>query len=163
MLFRRISQFESAHSVKTVFPPASDESSTILLVYTGEPSGDKKQQDAKLKDSLAAATDALQDLAKEAADIKTETLDVPQKWHRHVIGPSGSVLRAVLGEDSPVNVSLGKSEQDVIVIRGPSTEVNRVVPQILQIVEDAKNDDIVNGHVGVVIEVMTTCLVADQF
>lgn len=137
--------------MKTVFPPPSDESSTIILVYTGESSGDKKQQDAKLKQSLAAATIALQDLAKEAADVKTETLDVPQKWHRHIIGPSGSVLRAVLGEDSSVNVSLGKPDEDVIVIRGPSTEVDRVVPQILQIVEDAKNDDIVNGHVSIVI------------
>jgi hypothetical protein len=45
-------------------------------------------------------------------------------------------------------VSIGKTEQDVIVVRGPSTEVDRVVPQILQIVEDAKNDDIINGFVS---------------
>lgn len=41
----------------------------------------------------------------------------------------------------------GKGDQDVIVVRGPSTEVDRIVPAILQVVEDAKNDDIVNGHV----------------
>jgi hypothetical protein len=74
----KIAQFENAHSVKTVFPPPADESSTVLLVYTEASAGDKKQQEAKVKDSLSAATAALKDLAKEAADIKTETLDVPQ-------------------------------------------------------------------------------------
>jgi hypothetical protein len=74
----KIAQFENTHSVKTVFPPPADESSTVLLVYTEAPVGDKKQQEAKVKESLSAATAALKDLAKEAADIKTETLDVPQ-------------------------------------------------------------------------------------
>jgi polyribonucleotide nucleotidyltransferase len=38
-----------------------------------------------------------------------------------------------------------KAPQDVIVIRGPSTEVDRIVPALKQIIEDAKNDDLVNG------------------
>jgi predicted PilT family ATPase len=67
-----------------------------------------------------------------------------------VIGPGGSVLRSILGEDPLVTVSIGKkdgkTDQDVIVVRGPSTEVDRIVPALLQVVEDAKNDDIVNGH-----------------
>ena len=148
----KIATFESAHSVTTVFPPASDESAEVLLVYTGELPADKKARDSKLKDALASASAALNDLAKDAADIKTETLDVDKKWHRFVIGQGGTVLNALIGEDGLVNVKVGakagdaSTGEDQIVVRGPTSEVDRVVKQIQSIVEDAKNDDIINGY-----------------
>lgn len=144
----KISQFETAHNVTTVFPPAAEESSEVLLVYTGEGlPADKKARDAQLKDALTAATAALDELAKDAADIKTETLDVDKKWHRYIIGQGGTVLNALIGEEQLVNVKVGpKSGEDEVVVRGPSSEVDRVVAQIKSIVEDAKNDDIVNGY-----------------
>lgn len=37
------------------------------------------------------------------------------------------------------------ANEDVVTVRGPSSEVDRVISQIKQIVEDAKNDDIING------------------
>lgn len=75
----KINQFETAHSVTVVFPPTTDESSTVLLVYTGTAlPTDKKQRDSKLKEALAAASKDIESLAKEAADIKTETLEVEQ-------------------------------------------------------------------------------------
>ncbi|WVR00176.1 hypothetical protein IAU59_007318 [Kwoniella sp. CBS 9459] len=156
----KIAQFEQAHNVTTVFPPASEESSDVTLIYTGSldslPS-EKKARDSKLKDILASASKAIQELAKDAADIKTETLDIEKKWHRYIIGQSGTVLNALIGEDQLVNVKVGSSasnkpssgnkiDEDTVVIRGPSGEVERVVAQIKQIVEDAKNDDIVNGY-----------------
>jgi len=146
----KIATFESAHSVTTVFPPASDESSDVLVVYTGEIPADKKARETKLKDVLAAATKALNELAKDAADIKTETLEVEKKWHRSIIGTGGTVLNALIGEDGLVSVKVGAKAagepEDQVVVRGPSSEVDRVVAQIKQIVEDAKNDDIVNGY-----------------
>ncbi|ORY33442.1 putative SCP160 protein [Naematelia encephala] len=160
----KIAQFESANSVTTVFPPAADESSEVLLVFTGAveslPS-DKKAKEAKLKELLGAASAALSDLAKDAADIKSETLDIEKKWHRFIIGQGGTVLNALIGEDHLVNVKVGSGsgsksgaktngavagEEDIVVVRGPSGEVDRVVAQIKQIVEDAKNDDIINGY-----------------
>lgn len=75
----KINQFEQAHSVTVVFPPTSDESSTVLLVHTGaDLPTDKKQREAKLKEVLASAVQGIESLAKEAADVKTETLDVEQ-------------------------------------------------------------------------------------
>ncbi|RSH91859.1 hypothetical protein EHS25_009229 [Saitozyma podzolica] len=156
----KIAQFESANDVTTVFPPPAEESSEVLLVYTGPTDGlpaDKKARDAKLKEVLAAASSALTDLAKDAADIKTETLDVDKKWHRYIIGQGGTVLNALIGEDQLVSVKVGSKpsangkakdgeDEDVVTVRGPSGEVERVVKQIQQIVEDAKNDDIVNGY-----------------
>ena len=128
----KISQFESAHNVTTVFPPSGEESSDVLVVYTGEGNG---------KDAIAAASAALNELAKDAADIKTETLVVDKKFHRAIIGPQGTVLNALIG-DNLVKVQI---DEDVV-IRGPSGEVDRVKKQIEQIVDDAKNDDIINGH-----------------
>ncbi|WRT70206.1 uncharacterized protein IL334_007201 [Kwoniella shivajii] len=153
----KIAQFEQTHKVTTVFPPATEESSDVSLIYTGPldslPS-DKKARDSKLKEILASASKAVEELAKDAADIKSETLDVEKKWHRYIIGSGGTVLNALIGEDQLVNVKVGssstakgaKTDEDVVTIRGPSGEVDRVVEQIKQIVEDAKNDDIVNGH-----------------
>lgn len=75
----KINQFESAHSVTVVFPPTTEESSTVLLVYTGtDLPTDKKQRDAKLKEVLATAVKDIESLAKEAADVKTENLEVEQ-------------------------------------------------------------------------------------
>ncbi|WVW86191.1 hypothetical protein I302_108232 [Kwoniella bestiolae CBS 10118] len=156
----KINQFEQSHNVTTVFPPAQEESSEVSLIYTGPldslPS-EKKARDAKLKEILAGASKAIEELAKDAADIKTETLNIEKKWHRFIIGQGGTVLNALIGEDNFVNVKVGSSatangksqnkgvDEDSVVVRGPSTEVDRVVGQIKQIVEDAKNDDIVNG------------------
>lgn len=150
----KIAQFETTHKVTTVFPPAAEESDEVLVIFTGEGlPADKKARDAQLKEALSAASAALNDLAKDAADIKTETMDVDKKWHRYIIGQGGTVLNALIGEDQLVNVKVGskdkaKSGEDdnSVVVRGPSTEVDRVVAQIKSIVEDAKNDDIVNGH-----------------
>ncbi|WVR07663.1 hypothetical protein IAU60_004705 [Kwoniella sp. DSM 27419] len=155
----KIAQFEQTHNVSTVFPPASEESSDVVLIYTGSldslPS-DKKARDAKLKEILSSASQAISELAKDAADIKTETMDVDKRWHRFIIGTGGTVLNALIGEDQLVNVKVGSSasaksadkseNENVVIVRGPSSEVDRVVAQIKQIVEDAKNDDIINGY-----------------
>lgn len=140
-----IAKFENTHNVTTVFPPPVEESSEVLLVYTGESL--PKSRSSELTSKLEAAAAALDSLAKHAADVKTENLDVDKKWHRYIIGPGGTVLNALIGEDQMVVVKVGpKGEDDVVIVRGPSSEVDRVVSQINKIVEDAKNDDIVNGY-----------------
>jgi hypothetical protein len=40
------------------------------------------------------------------------------------------------------------STEDVILVRGASSEVDRAVKEILKIVENAKNDEIVNSYVS---------------
>lgn len=150
----RIGQFETANKVTTVFPSADEDSSDVHIIYSGTDAlpGDKKGRDAKLKEVVGAASEALLGLAKSAADVKTETLEVDKKWHRAVIGQGGSVLNALIGEDGLVNIRVGAGKdaksganEDVVVVRGPSEDVDRVVASIKQIVEDAKNDDIING------------------
>lgn len=58
----------------------------------------------------------------------------------------------IIGEDKSLSIKLGAdagdaSTQDIILIRGPRTDVESAVKRIHQIVEDAKNDEIVNSYV----------------
>lgn len=92
---------------------------------------------------------AIQQLAKESADLKSTTVEVPAKHHAVVIGQNGTTLNAILGEERSVIVKLGgeAGNEDTIYIRGPSKEVERVEKEILRIAEEAKNNEIVNSHV----------------
>lgn len=47
---------------------------------------------------------------------------------------------------------------DVILVRGVSADVDRAVRHIHKIVEDAKNDEIVNSHVRIVSREFSTYL-----
>ncbi|SPO26104.1 related to SCP160 - involved in control of mitotic chromsome transmission [Ustilago trichophora] len=80
--------------------------------------------------------------------------------HRAILGPNGTTLNAVIGEDRLVAVKLGSSKagsadkagstlsEDSILIRGPSNEVERVVKELKRIAVEAEQDSIINGHVA---------------
>jgi hypothetical protein len=168
---QRIRSFEDKKAVDIVFPPNGEERNDLLVVYVG--TGDGKavlegwlerpafgffQVVFNLMGSLAEAVTELRKLAKEAADIKVITLNVPAKFHRHILGPNGTTLNAIIGEEKAVAVRCGvtKAEgesspgaEDKISIRGPTEEVSRVEKEILRIAEDAKENEIVNSYVRV--------------
>jgi hypothetical protein len=59
----------------------------------------------------------------------------------------------IVGEDKTLSIKVGieagdSSTEDIILVRGASSEVDRAVKEILKIVEDAKNDEIVNSYVS---------------
>ena len=59
----------------------------------------------------------------------------------------------IIGEDKALSIKVGAeagdpSTQDVIMVRGVSADVDRAVKEILQVVEDAKNDAIVSSYVS---------------
>lgn len=60
---------------------------------------------------------------------------------------------SIIGEDKTLSIKVGADAQDaagedIILVRGTSTDVDRAVKEIRQIVEDAKNDEIVNSFVS---------------
>jgi hypothetical protein len=62
-------------------------------------------------------------------------------------------VTSIVGEDKTLSIKVGAeagdlSTDDVILVRGASSEVDRVVKEILRIVENAKNDEIVNSYVS---------------
>lgn len=159
-------QFET-RGVDLVFPPEGDESSSILLLLAGASvvgslPAEKKARDEAAAKVLQGVKEDLLKASSDAADLRTETLTIFAKHHRHIIGPNGSVLNALIGEDRAVSVKVGPPKagdkaaqakgappigEDSVVVRGPSAEVDRVVKEIQRIAEDAEQDAIVNGHV----------------
>ncbi|EPQ29248.1 uncharacterized protein PFL1_03003 [Pseudozyma flocculosa PF-1] len=171
-----LKQYE-ARGVDVIFPPASaaltdgESRSDVLLVLGGSSvvaslPADKKARDAKAKEILDGVRDDIVKAQVAAADLKTETLSVPAKFHRAILGPNGTTLNAIIGEDRAVAVKLGSGKssggdkaaaasssssstsEDSIVVRGPSSEVARVVKELRRIAEEAEQDSIVNGHVA---------------
>ena len=75
------------------FPPESEEKSTVLLVYdpfspSASPSPDEKSR------HLEEVKADLQKMAKDAADVKSETLQVEKRWHDAINGQGGTTLNA---------------------------------------------------------------------
>lgn len=155
----RISALEEKNNVHAVFPQqqgsgTDGDERTITLIYVGSAPSNAYA-------SLAAVKEEILKLAKDAADISTQTLQIPAKLHRYIIGPSGTTLNALIGtsDDRIVNVRFGSSangkqangdpsiSEDEVVIRGPSDEVKRIAKEIQRVAEEGKNEDIVNGHV----------------
>jgi KH domain len=153
----RIKQFHDAHNVIVYFPPESAESSTIVLVYDPLSAVAASASPAEKAQHLDEVEKELKKLAKDAADVKSETLIVDKKWHDAIIGQGGTTLNAIIGEDKALAIKLGHdakklvnddaNDNNIIVIRGASTDVDRASKEILRIVEEAKNDEIDNSHV----------------
>ena len=68
---------------------------------------------------------------------------------------NGSVIIhpiSIIGEDKALSIKVGTDagipdDENVILVRGITSDVNRAAKEILQIVEDAKNDEIVSSYV----------------
>lgn len=146
---KKLKQFHEIHNVNVYFPPESAEQSSVLLVYdplspNASPSPDEKKR------HLDDVTKELQKLAKDAADVKSQTIPVEKRWHEAVVGHGGTTLNAIIGEDKTLSIKVGAeagdaSNEDIILVRGASSDVDRAIKEILKIVEDAKNDEIVNS------------------
>ena len=92
-LFSRLKQFHEVHNVNIYFPPEFAEQSSVLLVYdpfspNASPSPDEKKR------HLDDVTKELQKLAKDAADVKSQTIPVEKRWHEAVVGQGGTTLNA---------------------------------------------------------------------
>ena len=149
-VFFRLKAFNEVHNVHVYFPAENSEISSVLLAYDPFSASASPIPDEKKK-HLDAVEKELLKLAKEAADVKSELITVEKRWHDAVNGYGGTTLNAIIGEDTTLSVKVGaeagESSEDVILVRGISSDVDRVVKEILKIVEDAKNDEIVNSHV----------------
>ncbi|KIK09901.1 hypothetical protein K443DRAFT_671215 [Laccaria amethystina LaAM-08-1] len=145
---KKLKQFYEAHNVQVYFPTESSESSLVLLVYDPFSPSASLIPGEKMKHLDDVEKEILK-LAKDAASLKTEVISVEKRWHEAVVGWGGTTLNAIIGEDETLSIKVGteaaESTDDVILVRGISDDVNRAVKEILKIVEDAKNDEIVNS------------------
>ncbi|KAJ4483213.1 hypothetical protein J3R30DRAFT_3446889 [Lentinula aciculospora] len=147
---KKIKQFYDIYNVLVYFPPESAERSSVLLVYDPFSQAASPSPDDKAR-SLDEVTKELLKMAKDAADVTSEALQVERHWHDSIIGWGGSKLDAIIGEDKALSIKFGldagdSATEDSILIRGASADVSRAAKEILQIVENAKNDQIVNSY-----------------
>ncbi|KAF8578707.1 SCP160 protein [Ramaria rubella] len=152
---KKLKQFYEVHNVISYFPPEFAESSTVVLVYDPLSPSASPLPSEKAK-HLDEVDKELKKLAKDAADVKKETLIVDKKWHGAIIGHGGTTLNAIIGEDKALAIKLGHDanklvngdvdDENLIVIRGASGDVDRASKEIRRIVEEAKNDEIDNSH-----------------
>ncbi|KAF9010508.1 hypothetical protein BDQ17DRAFT_1322352 [Cyathus striatus] len=150
---KKLKQFHDIHNVQVFFPQESAESSNVLLVYDPLTSSASPIPDEKKKHLDDVEADLLK-MVTEAGDVKSETVSVEKRWHEAVVGRGGTTLNAIIGEDKSLSIKVGAeagnpSTEEIILVRGISSAVDRVVKEILQIVEDAKNDEIINSYASV--------------
>ncbi|KIL65972.1 hypothetical protein M378DRAFT_10544 [Amanita muscaria Koide BX008] len=148
---KKIKQFHDVHNVVVFFPSESSEQSTVLLVYDPQSPSASPSPDDKKK-HLEDVEKELLRMEKEAADVDSQVIPVEKRWHEAVLGPNGTTLNAIIGEDKTLSIKVGadagnSDTDDVILVRGIRSEVSRAVKDILKMVEDAKNDVIVSSHV----------------
>ncbi|ESK96594.1 hypothetical protein Moror_6814 [Moniliophthora roreri MCA 2997] len=147
---KKLKQFYEAHNVQVYFPPEVEERSSVLLVYDPFSASASPAPDEKSRHLDEVAQDLLK-MAKDAADVKSETIQVEKRWHEAIVGQGGTTLNAIIGEEKTISIKFGadageSATEDTILIRGASSDVNRAVKEILRIVDNAKNDEIVNSY-----------------
>ncbi|KAI0675294.1 hypothetical protein C8Q78DRAFT_1075590 [Trametes maxima] len=145
---KKIKGFHENHNVLVFFPPESAEQSSVLLVYDPTSPNASPSPVEKAK-NLEDVEKELLKMARDAADVKTQTIEVERKWHDAVVGRNNTTLNAIIGEDKTLSIKVGadagQASDDFILIRGISADVDRAVSEIRKIVEDAKNDEIVSS------------------
>ncbi|KAH9176394.1 hypothetical protein EDB89DRAFT_1941161 [Lactarius sanguifluus] len=147
---KKIKQYHESHNVLFFFPQESDEHSSALLVYDPTSPSASPSPVEKTKNVEEVEKELLK-WAKDAADVKSQTISVEKKWHSAVIGKGGTTLNAIIGEEKALSIKVGTEAgdqftEDIIVVRGASAEVDRAVKEILKIVEDAKDDLILSSY-----------------
>ncbi|KAI0630344.1 hypothetical protein C8Q77DRAFT_1200897 [Trametes polyzona] len=146
---KKIKGFQEAQNVLVFFPPESAEQSSVLLVYDPT-SPNASPSPVEKANNLEAVEKELLKMARDAADVKTQVIEVEKKWHDAVVGRGGTTLNAIIGEDKTLSIKVGadagQATEDFILVRGISADVDRAVGEIRKIVEDAKNDEIVSSY-----------------
>ncbi|RUP44571.1 hypothetical protein BC936DRAFT_149285, partial [Jimgerdemannia flammicorona] len=162
---QNINRIKDQYGVDIIVPDEADNSADILIVYEGkegEPEpGNKKAREARSKQALDSVCAELVKLGQEASYFTTQTLAIPIKYHRTIIGAKGATLNDIVGgPEAPVSVKFGSSRtgaaersataegrkemevsEDTVLIRGPTEEVNRVAAEIKKIFEEAKQNE----------------------
>ncbi|KAI6046041.1 hypothetical protein EDC04DRAFT_2631698 [Pisolithus marmoratus] len=146
----KLEKFYEVDNVQVFFPPESTQQSSVLLVY--DPFSPRASPSPVEKEKhLDEVSQALLQMAKEVADIKTEILPVEKCWHKALIGQNGDILDSIVGDDKALLVKFGMeagdpSSEDVIWLRGIRSDVDSAAQKIRRIVEDAKEDAIASSY-----------------
>ncbi|KAF5098147.1 hypothetical protein DV451_003503 [Geotrichum candidum] len=147
-------------SVEIYTPADNEDSRDIIFVYQeNDDENDFAPAPHQIKEKLNTANALLNDIRNNQKDIVSKVLDIPVENHKFILGPNGTTLNAILkgGDgDSFVSVQLGnevapedssvKLTPSSVYIRGLSSEVARVVKEIEEVIEQAKNYEVLSSY-----------------
>jgi predicted RNA-binding protein YlqC (UPF0109 family) len=143
-----LQSIKDQHEVYCLFEDSDPE---ILLVYEGSSAPSL---------ALTAVSEHMQTLASTTADIEEQSLPIPRKYHKIIVGPNGTTLNALIGDQSDrvvsgtrIHVYVGgksrdpEKQDDVVIVRGPTADVARVVKNITEHVAEAKHTEFITSHI----------------
>ncbi|WBW75025.1 KH domain RNA binding protein, vigilin [Schizosaccharomyces osmophilus] len=149
---KNLQKLRADHSVELLIGDNGEDDSSVILCFTG--SADEKLPE-QIQEELATLGERIKSSADASAKIVSETFQVPSVYHKHIVGPKGTTLKAILGNsEENVIVQLGKvsyrsdSTDDDVYVRGFSNDVQRITNEIKQLVRDAKNHEILHSYVA---------------
>ncbi|KAG8805767.1 hypothetical protein FRC17_005346, partial [Serendipita sp. 399] len=141
---KQLKGYHESKNILVYFPPETEAESSIILVY--DPQSTKAGTDKQA--ALTEIEAEILALVGTLGQIKTETIGVERKWHSILRGKNNSTLNAIIGEGRALAIDVGGSgQEDIVVIRGSPTDVDRATKDVLRIVEEATNDAIASGYV----------------
>ncbi|CAH7666831.1 hypothetical protein BY996DRAFT_4590552 [Phakopsora pachyrhizi] len=141
----KLKSLQEPKGIEIIIPREGDMTNTILLVAVKPIQG--KDNQSNEQDTINALDRVKEEILKsvrDLAEISTVELEVDQKFHSHILGPNGTTLNAIIGEDKLVAIKIGPG--DLIGVRGSKDEVLRVEKEIIRIAEEAKVTDTINSY-----------------
>ncbi|SCU98322.1 LADA_0H12178g1_1 [Lachancea dasiensis] len=98
------------------------------------------------RQAIKEATQRVNEIIKEAADVQVESFEVNPDYIRDIVGAGGRVLKELIskagGDDirnKTVDIPDAKAQDKKIVIQGPQSFVQALVKEIKKIVEEREN------------------------
>ncbi|KAL0073706.1 hypothetical protein F4703DRAFT_1763827 [Phycomyces blakesleeanus] len=141
---KQLQRIKARYSVAILVP--DNENEEILIVYEGKEGDDQETKLSEAKEALDAVTAEIKKIASDSSDYISNSITIPAKFHRAILGPKGTTLNAILGEDSTVVVRFGGANEDEVIIRGTSSEVKRTIEELNKVHNEAKYDDFSNSY-----------------
>lgn len=148
----KLKLMQEQRGIELLIPSEKDKSSTIILSAARLSASAKSvNKDEDLVSNLNKVKEEIMKIIKDLANIQTRQVEIAQKFHSYVLGPNGTTLNAIIGEEKLVSVEVGgvprNGSSDLITIRGTKDEVERVEKEIKRIAEEAKVNDTINSYV----------------
>ena len=125
----------------------------VEMEFLDKPSGGSAKEGESVNLEITGTRQAIKDAQKKveeviaaAEDYTIESIDVPRKYHKVIVGAGGNKLREIItkaGGDEirnrAVDIPNADSQSDKITVQGPKKFVKKVIEQIQQIVKEGEN------------------------
>jgi len=99
------------------------------------------------KDKVKVAKELLTKLVKEMASLAVHEIKVDPKFYKTVVGKKGETIKKLNEEFETCSIKVPSSAEnsDIITIRGPKPDLDKLKEKIVKLVEDTRHYEIMHG------------------